>query len=52
MGCIAIQGDDTSGVCNTLLNQALTNAAANCVNGEQTNNLHPPISNVACSPNA
>jgi hypothetical protein len=34
MGCIAIQGDDTTGVCNTLLNQALTNAAANCVNGK------------------
>ncbi|KIM34528.1 hypothetical protein M408DRAFT_325905 [Serendipita vermifera MAFF 305830] len=32
MGCIAIQGDDDSGICNTLLNQALTNAAANCVN--------------------
>jgi hypothetical protein len=34
MGCLAIQGDDTTGACNTLLNQALTNAAANCVNGE------------------
>lgn len=30
MGCLAIQGDDTSGVCNTLLNQALENAVQWC----------------------
>ncbi|KAG9054872.1 hypothetical protein FS842_003909 [Serendipita sp. 407] len=30
MGCLAIQGDDTTGACNTLFMQAINNANANC----------------------
>lgn len=34
MGCLAIAGDDTTGISSSLLQTALTNAVANCVNGE------------------
>jgi hypothetical protein len=30
MGCLAIQGDDTTGACNTLLDQALQSAVQYC----------------------